>query len=85
MLLRLPPRFLTLLQQHEPAALALFARNIVLLRFIDNSWWLHGKNEHLVMNYAIQGILSVVPESWSWAVEWPLKVARGEITRHELF
>jgi hypothetical protein len=26
-----------------------------------------------------------VPESWSWAVEWPLKVARGEITRHELF
>lgn len=85
MLLRLPPRFLALLQQHEPAALVLFARNIVLLKFIDDVWWLHGKNEHLVMDYAIQGIRGLIPEPWLWAIEWPLKVVRGDITKEDLF
>lgn len=85
MLLRLPPRFLTLLQQHEPAALALFARNIVLLKFMDNSWWLHGKNEHSVIDHAIQGICSLMPQPWFWAIEWPLNVMRGVITKNNLF
>lgn len=84
MLLRLPSRFLTLLQQHVPAALALFARNIVLLKFIDDAWWLHGKNEHLVMDYAIQGIRGLMPDSWLWAIEWPLKVVRGDIRKQDL-
>lgn len=85
MVLRLPPHFLTLLGEHDPTALALFALNIVFLKFIDDAWWLHGKNDHLVVERTIQGIRDLMHESWLWAVEWPWKVVRGEIGRDDLF
>lgn len=84
MVLRLSPHFLTLLEEHDPTALALFALNIAFLKFIDDAWWLHGKNEHLVVEHSIQGITRLMPESWLWALEWPSKVVRGEIRRDDL-
>jgi hypothetical protein len=84
MVLRLPPDFLTLLEEHDPTALALFALNIVFLKFIDDAWWLHGKNDHLVVEHTIQGITGVMHESWLWAIEWPWKVVRGEVRRDDL-
>ena len=40
--IRLPARFLELVEEHEPFALTILARNLALLNVIDNVWWLHG-------------------------------------------
>jgi hypothetical protein len=40
--LRLPGRFLGLVELKDARALALLARNLSLLKVIDSVWWLHG-------------------------------------------
>lgn len=71
MVLRLSPHFLTLLEEHDPPALALFSLNIVFLKSMDDAWWLHGKNVLLVVEHAIQGITGLMPESWLWPLSGP--------------
>lgn len=77
---RLPARFLQLLENHDSFALALLARNLALLKVIDPVWWLHGAGDHLVTDQAVHGILGLLPPNWKWSTEWPLKVISGEIT-----
>lgn len=77
--LRLPSRFLELLEFHTPIALALLARNIVLLKVIDPVWWLHGAGNHQVAEYAIRGIEGLLPVEWGPVMEWPWKVVNGNI------
>lgn len=77
--LRLPSRFLDLLELHDAVALALLARNIVLLKMIDPAWWLHGAGVHGVAEHAIQGIEGLLPVGWRWTMEWPWKVLNGDI------
>jgi hypothetical protein len=78
--LRLPARFLQLLELHEPPALALLARNLALLKVINTAWWLHGVGDHQVTEYSVRGVCSLLPPEWKWAIDWPLKVISGEIT-----
>jgi hypothetical protein len=78
--LRLPARFLQLLELHEPPALALLARNLALLKVINTAWWLHGAGDHQVTEYSVRGICSLLPPEWKWAIDWPLKIISGEIT-----
>lgn len=40
--LRLPGRFLGLIELKDARALALLTRNLSLLKVIDSVWWLHG-------------------------------------------
>ena len=75
--LRLPPRFLELLESHDPIALALLLRNLALLEVIDPVWWLHGTGDHQVAKYSVRGIEELISTDWRWAIEWPRKVIEG--------
>jgi hypothetical protein len=77
--LRVPPRFLELLELHDPIALALLARNIALLNVIDPVWWLHGAGNHQVAEHAIRGIEGLLPMDWRWVMVWPWKIVNGNI------
>ena len=77
---RLPIRFLKLVEEKKPLALALLARNLALLKVIDTIWWLHGAGGHQVVEPSVHGICKLLPTDWKWATEWPLKVISGEIT-----
>lgn len=81
--LRLPPRFLKLVEQKEPIAMALLARNLALLKVIEPSWWLHGEGEHEVASRAVCGIMGLMPKEWAWAMDWPLKVISRDIELEE--
>ncbi len=77
--LRLPTRFLKLVELKDPRALVLLARNISLLEMISHVWWLHGvKNFQPVAETAIAGISSMLPNEWLWAMLWPSRVISGE-------
>ena len=78
--IRLPTRFLELVEEHQPFALATLARNLALLKVIDKVWWLHGAGDHEVAEHAVRGICGLLPLTWKWAANWPLKVVSGEIT-----
>ncbi|KAH8161216.1 hypothetical protein CIB48_g7026 [Xylaria polymorpha] len=77
MAVRMKPRY----KAGEPLALALYARIISVLGFIDHLWWSRGSNNRDVLHYSINGISNMMPLRCSWAMEWPLKVVAGS-TRH---
>ena len=77
--LRLPPRYLELVEQHDPRALALLARNLALLKTNSGIWWLHGVGRHSVAESAVRGIRSLLPNEWTWAMDWPQKVINRDI------
>lgn len=71
-----------MLEAGQPLALALYARIIAVLGFIDRLWWSRGcgPNDRDVLYYSINGLANMMPLRCSWAMEWPLKVVAGEIT-----
>ena len=78
--LRLPERFLELVELKDPRALALLARNLALLKVIDSVWWLHGTGpSQNVAEISVTGIGNMIPEEWFWVMEWPLKVLSGDL------
>ncbi|KAI0554594.1 hypothetical protein F4679DRAFT_303617 [Xylaria curta] len=80
MAVRMKSRYVTMLEAGEPLALALYARILTVLGFIDHLWWSRGTNDRDVLHYSINGISNMMPPQYSWAMEWPLKVVAGEIT-----
>lgn len=75
----LPAKFLTLLAQRDPRAMALIARDIALLKLTEWSWWLHGPKDMKVEEYHVRGICELMPIEWLWAMDWPLRVASGRL------
>ncbi|MCJ1228109.1 hypothetical protein MMC12_004770 [Toensbergia leucococca] len=69
----IPIRFTDLLSQQDPRAMAILAHWYACTKFVDNIWWLQGAAE-----YEVRGILNLMPTSWLWAMEWPLKVIASE-------
>ncbi|KAI0474374.1 hypothetical protein F4859DRAFT_504770 [Xylaria cf. heliscus] len=80
MAVRMKSRYVTMLEAGEPLALALYARIIAFLGFIDHLWWSRGTNNRDFVHYSINSISNMMPLRCSWAMEWPLKVVAGEIT-----
>jgi hypothetical protein len=84
---RSPRRFLELLEEKEPRALALSARDLALLKVIEHVWWLHGTgSSQCVAENAIAGIAAMIPTPWHWVMDWPLKIVSGHLrpgTRQE--
>lgn len=78
---RLPTRFLELLEREDPIAMALLARDLSLLSFLEDSkaWWIHGAGEQKVPNKAVLGIRGLMPTEWLWTMEWPLNIIAREI------
>ncbi|KAI1173118.1 hypothetical protein F4777DRAFT_463765 [Nemania sp. FL0916] len=70
-----------MLEAGQPLALALYARILAVLGFIEHLWWSRGPLTHNrdVLHYSINGISNMMPLRSSWAMEWPLKVVSGEI------
>ncbi|KAJ2994997.1 hypothetical protein NUW58_g1398 [Xylaria curta] len=69
-----------MLEAGQPLALALYARILAVLGFIDHLWWSRGPNNRDFLHYSITGIANMMPLRYSWAMEWPRKVIAGEIT-----
>lgn len=75
---RLPGRFLELVEIKDPRALCLLARDLALLKVIDPVWWLHGMEpSQTVAEKSVIGIGRMLPEEWQWAMEWPMDVLSG--------
>ncbi|KAK0109201.1 hypothetical protein ONS96_003024 [Cadophora gregata f. sp. sojae] len=80
--LKLPKRFLDLVEMKYPRALVLLARNIALLNMIPHVWWLHGvRSSQSVTDTAISGIAAMLPSEWKWSMDWPLTVISGEFSQ----
>lgn len=79
----LPTRFLTLIAQKDPRAMALIARDLSLLKLVEWSWWLHGPQNVNVEEYHVRGICELMPIEWLWAMDWPLRVASGRLGLHD--
>ncbi|KAI9832917.1 MAG: hypothetical protein M1819_003947 [Sarea resinae] len=70
----LSPEFLTLLDSHDAGTLVVVSYFFGLLALVDDVWWLQGAPEA-----ELQGLLTVVPQEWQWAMEWPMKQIASRI------
>lgn len=54
----MPERYLDLLEADDPLAMAILARNLCLLSFLEDSkaWWFHGAGEQKVSKEAVLSI-----------------------------
>ncbi|MCJ1317729.1 hypothetical protein MMC15_003056 [Xylographa vitiligo] len=64
-----PARYIELLEQGRPRALAILAHHLALSQAIEEHWWFHG-----VADRVVHGIQSILPAEWQWAIEWPLSM-----------
>lgn len=69
-----PAQFATFLDQGRPRALVILAHHFAMARAAEEHWWMRG-----VADREVNGIRSVVPPNWQWAMEWPLSVLRQGI------
>lgn len=75
-----PPAFRALLDRHDPLAMALIARVLVLLVPIESAWWMDGEGDYEVLHRDINGIQQLMPDELRWCMEWPCRVLSGEIS-----
>lgn len=68
-----PPRYIELLEQRRPRALAILAHHLAISRAVEEHWMFYG-----VADREVNGIQSMVPAEWQWAMEWPLSMIRLE-------
>ncbi|KAI1421118.1 hypothetical protein F5Y12DRAFT_787737 [Xylaria sp. FL1777] len=80
MAVRMKSQYVVMLEAGQPLALALYARILAVLGFIDHLWWSRGSDDCDVLHYSINGISNMMPPQCRWAMEWPLKVVAGEIS-----
>lgn len=79
MVMRCQTGYRQLLERHDPLAMALLARALVLLSGLDHAWWINGEGDYEVIGRDVRGIQELMPARLRWAVEWPCKVLDGEI------
>jgi hypothetical protein len=73
------PEYRKMLGRHDPLAMALWARALILLSQIDHSWWINGKGDYDVLERDIGGICSLMPAKLRWTMDWPCAVLNGDI------
>ncbi|KAF7925899.1 hypothetical protein EAE99_005934 [Botrytis elliptica] len=71
--------FRILLEYHDPLAMALWVRVLVLLKGLDYTWWVNGGGEYEVVERDVRGVRGLMPEKFRWTMDWPCKVLDGEI------
>ncbi|TGO49564.1 hypothetical protein BOTNAR_0427g00070 [Botryotinia narcissicola] len=71
--------FRVLLEHHDPLAMALWARVLVLLKGLEYAWWVNGGGEYEVVEKDVRGMRGLMPEKFRWTMDWPCKVLDGEI------
>jgi hypothetical protein len=70
----IPPRFCEMVEERCPQALVIVAVYCVLLKRIEELWWIRGKAENLLQ--AVKRELG----GWQWDewLEWPVKEVEGD-------
>lgn len=79
MAVRCQPGYLNMLKQHDPLAMALMARMLVLLSALDHAWWIHGKGDYEAIDRDIRGICELMPSNLRWVMDWPRRVLDKDI------
>ncbi|GFF89624.1 hypothetical protein IFM47457_08215 [Aspergillus lentulus] len=79
MAVRCQPGYIAMLGRHDPLAMALMARILVLLCGLEPAWWINGKGDYEVLKRDIQGICALMPAESHWVMDWPCGVLNGEI------
>ncbi|KAH8688737.1 hypothetical protein BGW36DRAFT_392102, partial [Talaromyces proteolyticus] len=78
---RVPTRFILLMEQKDPIAIALLARPIASLRLLGDtsSWWIHGTDQFRVDHFTVSGIKHILSPEWYWIMDWPLSIVFDEV------
>jgi hypothetical protein len=78
---RMPVRYVELLEAEDPIAMALLARNLSLLSYLEDSkaWWIHGAGDQKVPNKAVNSIRELMPTEWLWTMTFPMNIISKEI------
>jgi hypothetical protein len=73
---RIHPRAEHFMEDHDPIALAILARQLSLLALVSDqsAWWIHGAGEFKVSLRGVQGISLLMPSNWRWTMDWPWKI-----------
>jgi hypothetical protein len=79
MAVRCQPGYLNMLNEHDPLAMALMARMLVLLSALDHAWWIHGKGDYEAIDRDIRGICELMPSNLRWVMDWPRRVLDKDI------
>lgn len=67
---RVPPRFGTLVETHQPRALAVLAHTFATMKLAEEKFpWFKGIAERQVPK-----VCMAVPQSWSAMIRWPLEI-----------
>ncbi|KAL7941906.1 hypothetical protein V8C42DRAFT_334040 [Trichoderma barbatum] len=69
--------FLELLVHHDPLAMAIMARCLVLLKGMEEVWWMNGKGKYEVVERTVRGMKSLMPKPVSLAMDWPCYILDG--------
>lgn len=80
MIVRCRPQYRDMLQRHDPLAMALLARMLVLLSELEFAWWAQGVGEYEVVERDIRGIIELMPSNLRWALDWPCRVLDKNIS-----
>jgi hypothetical protein len=67
-LYRLSDHFVELLSQRKPEALVILAHFSILLKELDNRWWIHGWSKRLISQ-----IYEAISEEYRLGIVWPIK------------
>ncbi|KAE8445676.1 hypothetical protein EG329_012974 [Mollisiaceae sp. DMI_Dod_QoI] len=78
---RVPPPFVALLEEHDPMAMAIMARNLSLLGVFEDTsaWWVHGAGRNNVPERALRAIATQMPPEYMWTMDFPYKILSKEI------
>ncbi|RYP82898.1 hypothetical protein DL769_001507 [Monosporascus sp. CRB-8-3] len=79
MAVRCRPGYRNMLERHDPLAMALMARLLVLLKGLDYAWWMNGGGDYEVVERDVRGMRELMPANLRWAMDWPCRVLDGEI------
>ena len=79
MVTRLGGEFHQKLNTHDPLAMALLARMLVLMHALDKVWWMNGVGAYKVLERDIPGLEKLMPPELRWTMRWPCSVLDGSV------
>lgn len=73
--IKIPPRYLDLLREHKPMALAILAHYSVVLHHLRKHWWFEGWSVRV-----LGAIWSNMSAEWRSSINWAMEVARSDVS-----
>lgn len=67
-------KFTSLLAERRPRALVILAHVLAMTKRLESVWWIFQG----VADYHVEGLASMIPFEWQWAMEWPLRILSGQ-------